>query len=137
MRRLRRCKIVATLGPVSTPDEMLARLFEAGVDMFRINMSHTSHDDLRARVFALRNVAKHCGEAPARIALTKSNNALQLTVEDAGPGYDMTLARRAGGLGLLSMQERARLVGGSMLLRTAPGEDTQVIVRVPLNEGAS
>ena len=58
MRRLRRCKIVATLGPVSTPDEMLAKLFAAGVDMFRINMSHTSHDDLRARVFALREVAK-------------------------------------------------------------------------------
>jgi pyruvate kinase len=58
MRRLRRCKIVATLGPVSTPDEMLAKLFAAGVDMFRINMSHTAHDDLRARVFALREVAK-------------------------------------------------------------------------------
>ena len=58
MRRLRRCKIVATLGPVSTPDEMLAKLFAAGVDMFRINMSHTAHDDLRARVFSLREVAK-------------------------------------------------------------------------------
>ncbi len=58
MRRLRRCKIVATLGPVSTPDEMLAKLFAAGVDVFRINMSHTSHEDLRARVFALREVAK-------------------------------------------------------------------------------
>ena len=58
MRRLRRCKIVATLGPVSTPDEMLAKLFEAGVDVFRINMSHTSHDNLRAHVFSLREVAK-------------------------------------------------------------------------------
>ncbi len=58
MRRLRRCKIVATLGPVSTPDEMLAKLFAAGVDVFRINMSHTGHDDLRERVFALREVAK-------------------------------------------------------------------------------
>ena len=58
MRRLRRCKIVATLGPVSTPDEMLAKLFEAGVDVFRINMSHTSHEDLRGRVFSLREVAK-------------------------------------------------------------------------------
>lgn len=58
MRRLRRCKIVATLGPVSTPDEMLAKLFAAGVDVFRINMSHTSHEDLRARVFSLREVAK-------------------------------------------------------------------------------
>ena len=58
MRRLRRCKIVATLGPVSTPYEMLSKLFAAGVDVFRINMSHTSHDDLRAMVFALREVAK-------------------------------------------------------------------------------
>jgi pyruvate kinase len=58
MRRLRRCKIVATLGPVSTPDEMLSKLFAAGVDVFRINMSHTSHEELRARVFALREVAK-------------------------------------------------------------------------------
>ena len=58
MRRLRRTKIVATLGPVSTPDEMLAKLFAAGVDVFRINMSHTGHDELRGRVFALREVAK-------------------------------------------------------------------------------
>ena len=58
MRRLRRCKIVATLGPVSTSGEMLSKLFAAGVDMFRINMSHTSHEDLRALVFSLREVAK-------------------------------------------------------------------------------
>jgi pyruvate kinase len=58
MRRLRRCKIVATLGPVSTPAAMLSKLFAAGVDVFRINMSHTSHEDLRALVFALREVAK-------------------------------------------------------------------------------
>lgn len=58
MRRLRRCKIVATLGPVSTSPEMLGKLFAAGVDVFRINMSHTSHEDLRGHVFALREVAK-------------------------------------------------------------------------------
>jgi pyruvate kinase len=58
MRRLRRCKIVATLGPVSTSDEMLSKLFAAGVDVFRINMSHTSHDNLRAHVFSIREVAK-------------------------------------------------------------------------------
>ena len=58
MRRLRRCKIVATLGPVSTPPAMLGKLFSAGVDVFRINMSHTSHEDLRALVFELREMAK-------------------------------------------------------------------------------
>ena len=41
MRRSRRVKIVATLGPASYAPEMIERLFEAGVDVFRINMSHT------------------------------------------------------------------------------------------------
>ncbi len=41
MRRLRRAKIVATLGPASSSAEMISRLFQAGADVFRINMSHT------------------------------------------------------------------------------------------------
>ena len=47
MRRNRRVKILATLGPASSDPEMLGRLFEAGVDVFRINMSHTPHDGAR------------------------------------------------------------------------------------------
>jgi pyruvate kinase len=44
MRRRRKTKIVATLGPSSSSPEQLKALFEAGVDVFRINMSHTSHE---------------------------------------------------------------------------------------------
>lgn len=47
MRRSRNVKIVATLGPASSSPEMLEKLFLAGVDVFRINMSHTRHDLLR------------------------------------------------------------------------------------------
>ena len=47
MRRNRKAKIVATLGPASSSPEMLEKLFLAGVDVFRINMSHTHHDLLR------------------------------------------------------------------------------------------
>jgi pyruvate kinase len=47
MRRNRKVKIVATLGPASSSREMLEKLFLAGVDVFRINMSHTQHDLLR------------------------------------------------------------------------------------------
>ncbi|MGI8724842.1 MAG: pyruvate kinase [Methyloceanibacter sp.] len=47
MRRNRRVKIVATLGPASNNEETIRALFEAGADVFRINMSHTSHDALR------------------------------------------------------------------------------------------
>ncbi|MFA9387221.1 MAG: pyruvate kinase, partial [Methyloceanibacter sp.] len=47
MRRNRRVKIVATLGPTSTNEETMRRLFEAGADVFRVNMSHATHDGLR------------------------------------------------------------------------------------------
>ena len=56
MRRLRRAKIVATLGPASSDQAMIARLFAAGADVFRINMSHTSHEAMRGLVAAIRGV---------------------------------------------------------------------------------
>jgi pyruvate kinase len=56
MRRLRRTKVVATLGPASGNPRMIARLFEAGADVFRINMSHSSHERLRELVTAIRAV---------------------------------------------------------------------------------
>jgi pyruvate kinase len=56
MRRLRRTKIVATLGPASGNPTMIARLFEAGADVFRINMSHSSHERLRELVGMIRAV---------------------------------------------------------------------------------
>jgi pyruvate kinase len=55
MRRNRRVKIVATLGPASADPEVLERLFDAGVDVFRINMSHSSHDVARKLHAAVRN----------------------------------------------------------------------------------
>jgi pyruvate kinase len=59
MRRLRRTKIVATLGPASGDPATIARLFEAGADVFRINMSHSSHDRMRELVAAIRSVEKN------------------------------------------------------------------------------
>jgi pyruvate kinase len=61
MRRLRRTKIVATLGPASSDQAMIARLFAAGADVFRINMSHTSHDAMRKLHAAIRAVEKETG----------------------------------------------------------------------------
>ncbi|MBN8920867.1 MAG: pyruvate kinase, partial [Rhizobiales bacterium] len=61
MRRLRRAKIVATLGPSSGDAATIARLFEAGADVFRINMSHTSHDRMRELVAAIRSVEAQYG----------------------------------------------------------------------------
>jgi len=56
MRRLRRTKIVATLGPSSSERIVIANLFRAGADVFRINMSHTSHERMRELVGLIRAV---------------------------------------------------------------------------------
>ena len=56
MRRQRRTKIVATLGPASSDKAMITRLFEAGADVFRINMSHTSHTRMRELVGIIRAI---------------------------------------------------------------------------------
>ena len=60
MRRLRRTRIVATLGPASSDRRVIANLFEAGADVFRINMSHTTHARMRELTAAIREIeAEH------------------------------------------------------------------------------
>ena len=61
MRRLRRTKIVATLGPASSDRSVIASLFQAGADVFRINMSHTSHERMRELVATIRAVEADYG----------------------------------------------------------------------------
>lgn len=56
MRRLRRVKIVATLGPASNDEATIEKLARAGADVFRINMSHASHELLKQTVGYIRNV---------------------------------------------------------------------------------
>ena len=61
MRRQRRVKILATLGPASADRAMLAKLFQAGADVFRINMSHASHDAMRERIRMIRSLEADFG----------------------------------------------------------------------------
>jgi pyruvate kinase len=61
MQRRRKAKILATLGPASSDREMIGRLFNAGADVFRINMSHTDHDLLRRLVMTIRAVEADVG----------------------------------------------------------------------------
>ncbi len=61
MRRTRNVKIVATLGPASSSYEMIRALHEAGTDVFRLNMSHGSHDDIAARHKVIRDVENDVG----------------------------------------------------------------------------
>ncbi len=61
MRRSRKVKILATLGPASSDEATIRRLFEAGADVFRINMSHTDHDLMRTLVGRIRAVEAAVG----------------------------------------------------------------------------
>jgi pyruvate kinase len=56
LRRRRRTKIIATIGPASSSPEVLARLFQAGADVFRLNFSHGTHEDHAARIAAIREI---------------------------------------------------------------------------------
>lgn len=61
MKRNRKVKILATLGPASNEEEMIQKLHEAGADLFRINMSHASHDMMRTLIKRIRAVEQRCG----------------------------------------------------------------------------
>ncbi|MEM8851646.1 MAG: pyruvate kinase [Pseudomonadota bacterium] len=68
MRRHRNVKIVATLGPASEDYDTIRALFEAGADVFRLNMSHGSHDDIRARHNTIRDIERDVGRPIAILA---------------------------------------------------------------------
>ena len=100
MRRLRRAKIVATLGPASGSPAMMARLFEAGVDVFRINMSHTSQDRMRELVAAIRGLERDSGR-PIGILVDLQGPKLRLGTFAGGSamvanGASFVLRHRSG-----------------------------------------
>ena len=68
MRRLRKVKIVATLGPASSDFATIRALFEAGADVFRLNMSHGTHAEQRARYDIIRRVEAESGRPIAVLA---------------------------------------------------------------------
>jgi PAS domain S-box-containing protein len=87
---------------------------------------------------ALRNTAKHAGTgARVTMTLSEANGAVRFTVEDNGPGFDLQAERTRGGLGLVSMRERARLAGGTLGIETALGEGTKVVLTIPIRNGRS
>src|SRR5260370_27991410 len=61
LRRRRSAKIVATVGPASAGLERIRALFQAGVDVFRLNFSHGTHDEHRARFAEIRQVENATG----------------------------------------------------------------------------
>jgi signal transduction histidine kinase len=81
---------------------------------------------------SLRNIAKHANATNVRVVLIGGKGGLTLRIEDTGDGFDLNEVKGKGGLGLISMEERVRLVGGKLTIQSKPGDGTKVEVFVPL-----
>jgi PAS domain S-box-containing protein len=81
---------------------------------------------------ALHNAVKYSGVRDFTVELTATDDTVELVVSDEGAGFDVQQAGAKGGLGLISMHERANLVHGTFSVDSAPGEGTKILVTVPL-----
>jgi signal transduction histidine kinase/ABC-type uncharacterized transport system substrate-binding protein len=82
----------------------------------------------------LQNLKKHSGALQAQVSLRKDGDRLLLSVCDEGAGFDAKEMRNNAGLGIRSMGERARLVGGLFEIHSEPGKGTRIDVYVPLQQ---
>lgn len=80
---------------------------------------------------ALQNVVGHSGATRAIVTLTSAGAELFLTVVDGGRGFD-DAARTGDTIGLMTMRERARLLGGQLIVTSKPRGGTRVEVRMPI-----
>jgi signal transduction histidine kinase len=83
---------------------------------------------------ALRNVAKHAKTDAVEVALSGDPEFAYLEVRDSGCGFEPNNVHSKPGLGLASMEERVRLVGGKLTLFSKVGRGTSIAVRIPLPE---
>ncbi len=81
---------------------------------------------------ALRNLKKHSGAGEAKVYLRMTGNRLEVTVRDEGLGFDLKGLRTNEGLGIRSMEERVRSLGGKFEVRSELGKGTTLKARLPL-----
>jgi signal transduction histidine kinase len=81
---------------------------------------------------ALRNVAKHAKASRVVVRLAQCDHSLHMSIFDSGVGFTPPKGKELQGLGFVSMQERVRLVGGRMSIRSRPDRGTYLFIRVPL-----
>jgi signal transduction histidine kinase len=83
---------------------------------------------------AMRNVAAHANARHVTMSLEQVDGRLTMHVTDDGCGFDPTARSRRSGLGLISLSERVRMLGGVLKVTAAPGAGTRVVVSLPAGE---
>jgi PAS domain S-box-containing protein len=81
---------------------------------------------------ALRNVVKHSEAVEAGVELSGNGGGIDLCISDCGTGFNTQSASGKRGLGLISMRERLRLVGGHFSIESKPSHGTRIRVRIPV-----
>jgi pyruvate kinase len=147
IRRRRRIKIIATLGPASADRTMVAALFEAGADVFRINMSHASHDAMRKQVATIRSLEEQfdrpigvlvdlqgpklrVGEFESGSAMLRKGDGFRLDADPALGGPTRVHLPHPEILNSLKVGDRVLIDDGKVLLRVAalaPGRADTIV----------
>ena len=84
---------------------------------------------------ALHNSAKHSGVRHVEVRLWGTSDEIHLAVSDSGAGFDREAAKEGRGLGLISMEERLKLLNGTFSVESQPNRGTTIRARVPLSSG--
>ena len=85
---------------------------------------------------SLHNSAKHSGVRHFEVRLWGTSDEIHLTVVDSGAGFDREAAKESRGLGLISMEERLRLVGGELSINSQPRSGTTIHARIPFDSSS-
>ena len=80
---------------------------------------------------AVRNWLKHSGASTCDVRLWEADGWIHLNIRDGGRGFEPATVNRGGGLGLISMQERVKLVGGHLSIESKPQQGTTIHARAP------
>ncbi len=85
---------------------------------------------------ALTNIARHSCATHAEVAMQLNNGELKVEITDNGKGIDQAMIVHPESLGILSMQERSRILGGKIAITGNAGKGTRVVLNVPVNRGS-
>jgi signal transduction histidine kinase len=85
---------------------------------------------------AVHNSVKHSGVRHIEVRLWGTSEEIHLSVKDSGTGFDREAAKESRGLGLISMEERVKLVKGTLSINSQPKGGTTIHARVPLGSGS-
>jgi signal transduction histidine kinase len=115
----------------------------------KVEIDFTSHDlpsplepDTSLCLFrvlqeALHNSAKHSGVKHFEVRLWGTSNEIHLTVKDSGAGFDREAAKESRGLGLITMEERVKLLNGTFAIDSQPKGGTTIHARVPVKSSSN